>query len=79
MEILIMLVGVVGFLVVLDLAALRWGVNQRQNDWLAGNYDPRNDWNVFYPTTPTSQKPSLPPVQVRWADATDVCISVCQN
>lgn len=51
MEIVVVVTGVVGFLIGFDLVELRWGANQTQTDWLAGNYDPREDWSVSCPST----------------------------
>ena len=45
MEALIVLAVVIGLLVILDVAALKWGYNARQTGWLDGSYDPRYDWN----------------------------------
>ena len=45
MEVIIALVVVVGLLVLLDIAALKWGVNSNQASWPNAGYDPRYNWN----------------------------------
>ncbi len=45
MEFVIGLLVLVALLVILDLAALKWGQNSRQSEWFNGGYDPRHEWN----------------------------------
>jgi len=45
MEGLIAFGVVVGLLLTLDIAALKWGKNVRQTGWLDGSYDPYYDWH----------------------------------
>ncbi len=36
---------IVGLLLALDIAALKWGKNVRQTGWLDGSYDPYYEWH----------------------------------
>ncbi len=57
MEVIIALVLVIGLLVLLDLAALKWGANSSQASWPNGGYDPRYNWNspIVYPSIPEEE------------------------
>ena len=57
MEVIITLVLIIGLLVLLDLAALKWGVNSSLATWPTGGYDPRYNWNspTIYPSIPEEE------------------------
>jgi hypothetical protein len=46
MEAIIALVIIIGSLVGLDLAALKWGRHTQTSEWIRSGYDPRYNWNV---------------------------------
>ena len=45
MEGLLILVVLIGLLLTLDVAALKWGKDTRLSSWLEGGYDPYYDWH----------------------------------
>lgn len=61
MEMLVILVGIIGLIVLFDVAALKWGRDSNLEGWTNGSYDPRNNWHsleYFQPTVAAQPNPA---------------------